>query len=233
MPTDQLHYSICFNIPWRLDKNDIMREAGIYMIYNQQTNMFYIGSAQCFFRRYQHHRKELLLNIHYNKHLQNSFNKHGVDKFSFNIIELVEDNEILLNREQYWIDKLKPYLQDIGYNISDIAGPGMYKGKSLSEETKKKISDSLKGYVSEKRGTTLSKATKLKISNSVKKLKLKGNKLPQSRAVEIFNIKTGAKELFEAMSDIAKKYHIDRTTIIKYNNSGRIFKKTFKFKILI
>src|SRR4030042_1966108 len=122
-------YSVPFNTPWAKDKNNIMRLSGIYVIKNSITNFIYLGSTKCFYRRYQRHRKPLLNLIHDNKHLQNSFNKHGVDAFSFHIIEIVNTNN-LIEREQYWLNLLKEEVNKSFYNITTIAGSTMNVGKS-------------------------------------------------------------------------------------------------------
>jgi group I intron endonuclease len=229
----EIMYSIPFNIQWYKEGNDIMRNSGIYIIKNILTDKIYIGSTKCFFRRYQNHRKPLLDNKHNNSHLQNSFNKHGESNFTFNIIEIC-NKDILIEREQYWLDLLTPYQLDIGFNIANVAGPNMNKGISPTPEQRKKISDTLKlhRYPNARKGVVLSDEIKKKISNSVKARELSGIKLPQSRQVELTNIITGEIELFESMTELHLKYKIDRTTLNKYNKSGKILKETFKVNIL-
>lgn len=67
----------------------------------------------------------MTLNIHINPKLQHSWNKHGEDKFVFTIVEAVEpDQQKLFDREQYYLDTLKPYVREVGYNISPQADGG-------------------------------------------------------------------------------------------------------------
>lgn len=222
-------YSIPLNTPWSKDGHEIMRLSGIYIIKNEITGFIYLGSTKCFHRRYQRHRKPLLLLKHVNKHLQNSFNKHGVDNFSFYIIELVEKDK-LIEREQYWLNLLD---RDLSYNNTYIAGPTMNTGKSPSIETRNKISENLKvqHIISPKRGISLSKETKNRISISVKLLGLKGCKLPQSIPVEIIDLLNNTYEYFESFTAVRNKYKFDPKTIIKYSESGNLFKQTYKIKI--
>lgn len=222
-------YSLCFNTPWYKEGNTIMKNGGIYIIRNTETNKFYLGSSKDLRKRYQKHRKPLLTNKHYNLSLQHSFSKHGPDKFYFEIIEIVNDNS-LLQREQYWLDVLTPYNNLIGYNITNIAGPTMNTGKSPSQETRNRISRTLiEGhYVSPRKGITLSAETRNKISTSVLDLKLKGNKLPQSKPVIIENISDGIKSEFESITSLGISYNMDRATIRKYAISGDLYKNTFK-----
>jgi len=83
----------------------------IYKIVNTINGKIYVGSAVNFRKRKNLHLKNLRDRKHGNKHLQLSFNKYGLDNFVFEIIELCS-REILLEREQYYIDTLKP-----DYNI--------------------------------------------------------------------------------------------------------------------
>lgn len=95
-------------------------KSGIYKITNAATNKFYIGSTKDVDKRWYDHKRELSLNIHINPKLQHSWNYHGQDKFLFEMIEEVEEDK-LIEREQHYLDILKPYDRDVGYNISPSA----------------------------------------------------------------------------------------------------------------
>jgi group I intron endonuclease len=86
----------------------------------------------------------LRLGTHQNKKLQNSWNKHGASAFVFSVLEDNVHSELLLLREQYWID-LHNCVEN-GYNVNPIAGSsrGTKRGPR-SEETKAKISAAQKG----------------------------------------------------------------------------------------
>lgn len=99
---------------------------------------FYIGSAVNYKNRVNRHFYELKRNNHKNKILQNHFNKYGKDDLIFSIIEEIENADFLLEREQYYIDLLKPT-----FNICKQAGSSL--GVKRSEEFKQKISNSKKG----------------------------------------------------------------------------------------
>lgn len=98
-------------------------KSGIYKITNTITNKFYIGSTKDADKRWYDHKRELSLNIHINPKLQHSWNYHGQDKFLFEMIEEVSEDK-LIEREQYYLDTLKPYERDVGYNISSSAFGG-------------------------------------------------------------------------------------------------------------
>lgn len=123
----------------------------IYKITNLISKKLYIGSAVYFAQRRGEHLSKLRRQIHPNKHLQNSFNKYREENFKFEIVEH-SDKEHLIEREQFWIDILNPE-----YNHLRIARSSM--GFKHSEETKKRLSEGMKGH---KRcvGRKLSKETR-------------------------------------------------------------------------
>lgn len=118
--------------------NDIMRTSGIYQIVNIINQKKYIGSSNNTTRRWHEHKKHLRKNNHNNIHLQRAWNKYGENAFTFNVIEEVQDKSLLCDREQYWIDST-PYK----YNIDPLAYSS--RGRIVSEETKRKLSDSRMG----------------------------------------------------------------------------------------
>jgi len=105
-------------------------KSGIYQIRNLINNKVYIGSAVNFSARRSRHFKELKGNTHHSILLQNSFNKHGIDNFVFEILEIVEDKFKLIEREQFYFNTLKPQ-----FNICQIAGSclGIKRSRELVE----------------------------------------------------------------------------------------------------
>ena len=71
--------------------------AGIYEIRNIITGDCYIGSS---------------INL-----LQRAYNKYSKEFFKFNIIEVIKEHNLLIEREQYFLNKINPK-----YNISPTAG---------------------------------------------------------------------------------------------------------------
>lgn len=132
----QGHYTSFANIP---------QTSGIYRITCTSINKFYIGSAVNLRKRWLRHLNELSRNIHYNAKMQRAFNKYGEASFIVEVVELVLIPEMLTVREQYWLDKLKPF-----FNIAPIAGsllgmPSPRIGIPHTEETRKKMSQSQTG----------------------------------------------------------------------------------------
>lgn len=93
-----------------LQKN-VKHISGIYKITNRINNKFYIGSAFNINQRYNRHKRELTLNIHSNKKLQNSANKYGLNNFRFEILAACP-KEYCIKLEQYFIDNFKPILNN-------------------------------------------------------------------------------------------------------------------------
>jgi len=106
--------------------------CGIYKITNTVNGRFYIGSSQDIPLRWRQHKSHMNRNCHSNRHLQNSWNKHGEGSFTFEVLEYCE-KERLIEREQFYIDNEKP-----AYNISPTAGNCL--GVKRTDETKRKLS---------------------------------------------------------------------------------------------
>lgn len=110
----------------------------IYRIRNTVSGAFYIGSAVCVKNRMAKHFSDLRKGKHGNSKMQNSFNKYGAEAFVFEVIEPVIAKTLLIEREQFYMDSLKPTL-----NIRVIAESCL--GMKASEETKRKMSEARSG----------------------------------------------------------------------------------------
>lgn len=112
----------------------------------------YIGSAVRYLRRCNNHKTLLRKNIHGNQHLQNAWNKFGEKAFKFEILEFVNDERKLIEREQYWIDLKKSCHRTFGYNIVAIAASNLgITFKNNRKPTKYKHSEETKAMYSKVR----------------------------------------------------------------------------------
>ena len=151
----------------------------IYKISNLINGKIYIGSAADFNKRKSNHLRQLNTNSHHSKYLQNSWNKNGPEIFSFSILEVVDDINNLLEREQHYLDSLlfakekNCKFNNLGYNICRKAGS--FTGVKHSEKTKKILS--LKNI-----GKKHSESTRKKMSKSL------GNVIAPSEMVGKFGI---------------------------------------------
>lgn len=115
------------------------KKSGIYIIKTIINNKTYIGSAVSINRRIRDHKNMLLKHKHYNKKLQNHYNKYGSKSLVFEILEYC-DVSILIEREQFHIDNLKPV-----FNICKIAGSSSGRTHTMSQSARDSISKSRKG----------------------------------------------------------------------------------------
>lgn len=143
--------------------------TGIYKILNKITGKFYIGSAVSIEARWRRHKHDLRNNKHQNIHLQRAWIKYWEIDFEFIIIKIC-DKENLIKHEQLYLDWLKPYNRDIGYNLTPTAGNS--NGVKHSEETRKRMSEAKKKMTKEtkqlmsqqRKGKKLSEEHKIKIA---------------------------------------------------------------------
>lgn len=94
--------------------------SGIYCIRNALNGKVYVGKSINIERRFLAH--SYLLNKDHcasdvNRHLFNAVKKYGIENFSFEIIEKVEGEESLTERELFWMVELKSTDRDFGYNL--------------------------------------------------------------------------------------------------------------------
>lgn len=153
------------------DKTKILYEnkgkTAIYKWTHIESGNFYIGSSIDLSRRLRtYYSKNFINRVKKNSYIYNALKSLGYSAFSLTILEYIniqdmtkeEARKLILEREQYYIDTLKPK-----YNINPIAGSSLgYKhleetldkmsgeknhffGKTHTEDTKSKISQALSG----------------------------------------------------------------------------------------
>lgn len=104
------------------------------MIYSYSSGDYYIGSSSDIENRKKRHISHLNNNKHCNIYLQRLFNKYGIDKLKFIIIEEINNIEELRSLEQLYIDTLKPKI-----NINkNSTGGDMIENHPYKEEIRKK-----------------------------------------------------------------------------------------------
>lgn len=95
------------------------KKSGIYLIKNLINNKVYIGKSVNIYQRMQQHVN--LLNkksSDENRYLINSWFKYGKDNFQYIVLEYLEKDENLLKeRELYWMNYYKSTNKTKGYNL--------------------------------------------------------------------------------------------------------------------
>lgn len=121
-----------------MNPNILHTSCGIYSITNNINGNFYIGSCINYKTRMKCHVNTLKKGRHCNIKLQRSFDKYGIDNFSFDFLEVVErDKSKIIEREQWYLDFFKPF-----YNIQKVAYSAL--GVKMSESARKNISEAAK-----------------------------------------------------------------------------------------
>ncbi len=137
--------------------------TGIYKITNLQTNQAYYGSSNNVEKRLNSHKSKLKRGIHDNRFLQRSYDKYGLDNFSFIIVEITTKENLLITEQKYidtYFDKGKKC-----FNLNPLAESSA--GRMYSEETKKDFKEkSPRGTSHWNYGKNLSKQTREKISKA-------------------------------------------------------------------
>lgn len=115
------------------------QKSVIYLIFNEINGKCYVGESKNYPRRWEEHRSEFG-NTNCKYPIHRAFNKHGLENFSFSILEYCSE-ENLKEEEIWWI----AYLKSLGallYNITN-GGDGI-PGYRHTEETKNLISQQKK-----------------------------------------------------------------------------------------
>ena len=124
-------------------------EGIIYKFTNRINGKVYIGQTIKEYQRYQAHK-----HCYGDSLLHRAINKYGFENFDYDVIERL-DEELLDEREIFWISYYKSNNNKFGYNLTD-GGEGS-RGRKLTEQHKQKLIDGRKN-------TPVSVETKMKLS---------------------------------------------------------------------
>lgn len=219
-----LFYLDSFNLK-KLILGDNRGKSGIYMWTNKITGDIYIGQAVDLANRLKRYFNENYLEKNKSLLISRALMKYGHSSFSLTILEYCDKSE-LNEREQYYLDNLEP-----DYNI--LKDAASFLGYIFSEESKAKISKALKGInrsdetkdlIREKAlGRKHSEDTKLKMSMSSPR----GNPLNVYEKCDSSGFKLIGS--FVSARRAAVFLDLSKSTVIKYMNSGTIYKDRYKF----
>lgn len=114
----------------------------------------YVGSATNIKRRFQQHKSTLNTSTHRNFILQRMWDKNK-DDFKFVVVEEVAERDLLMEKEQHYMDTLKPIA-----NLSKANGSHLHteeskmkmRGRVVSKETRELMSQAHMGRPSSLKG---------------------------------------------------------------------------------
>lgn len=115
----------------------IPESSGIYIITCSDNKKSYIGQSYNIADRIHMHIYLLRKNMHYNNHMQRSWNKYGEQTFTFGVLECCSVEE-LNEKEIFYISEFDTYNK--GFNQT-LGGDGM-RGYKVSEASRVKMRES-------------------------------------------------------------------------------------------
>lgn len=230
-----ISYSNAANLKMKILK-DNKNKPGIYRWNNLITSKTYIGSSINLTDRLgiYYSKKAMLSKLNTSSSIiYSAILKYGHNKFSLDILEYCEI-DLLIVREQYYLDRLKPE-----YNILKIANSRL--GSKQTEATKIKISLSQKGEKHYFFGKIHSSETRIKISEGLKSsnsfryyvqnrsknitIETRLKKSLRCKGVKITIIdKENNYEELPTMTSVALKFNVSISTIRRYLDNNKLYK---------
>lgn len=214
------------NIEVEGGENFYLNDSGIYFIKSIIDDRLYIGSSKNIGKRLKHHFNALSINKHSNMHLQNYFNKYGINSLKCGVLNKCNEDS-LIEIEQIFIDKYN--VDYILFNISKIAGKIEMNnevkekiriksiGKIISKEQREKARQNNLGKIHTKESKTLMSERMKEIRATNKNYPKKSNnrKLSDEQINEIRQLLENKEKGYI----IAKKFNVDATTISNIKNN--------------
>jgi group I intron endonuclease len=119
--------------------------AGIYAIYNIANSKRYIGSALSLHDRLYNHIWHLERGSHRNRKLLAAWRKHGAQSFALEVLEIVSDPFMLVEREQHWMDHHDSHCN--GYNLNPRAESNL--GRTFDSEMRRNVATGARASMSD------------------------------------------------------------------------------------
>ena len=233
-------------------------KSGIYMLTNKLTGDIYIGQSYDLSKRFKKYFNLSYINSKKNLIISRALIKYGYSNFSVTILEYCKISD-LLTREQFYLDNLNPKYNilkiagsSMGFKHSEesntkksIALKGIYTGENSplfgrnhTEDTKKLMSLKKTGDQNPLYGKNHKESTKELIRE-----KALGRKFSEESKLKMSAVRGNTVNIYEKFSKegfkligsfvsarrASKFLGISGSTVIKYLNSGAIFKERYKF----
>jgi len=225
------------------------KKSGIYLWRNKLNGKTYIGSSSNLANRFtQYFCYTRISKVTQGRsHIHRSLIKNGYSSFELQILEYC-DSDKLLQREQYYMDLLKPT-----YNILKVAGSS--RGRKHSQETIAKMKNRI--WTEEQKSKRLEGLKRLNSSPKLKAKRLehlkrlnsspahqeqlkrqaennKGRARPKgagkpSIPIEVFDLETGIKTIYSSIKEVALFIGCSSGTISNYfiHNQKKPFRGRF------
>lgn len=226
--------------------NDNKNRSGIYCWTHIESGKKYVGSSVDLYRRFtQYYNIKYITRASKSSSICRALLKYGYSSFSLDILELC-DTSILIQREQYYIDLLKPE-----YNILQVAGSLFgYKHTQESLEKMREIalnrSDETKAKLREKAlGRTYkhSEETKIKLreimlgktghtaQETKQKLKLiQSNRAihpVKGKSIRVEDTQTNQINIYDSLRHAGKEFNSSHVTIGKYLDKDKLYRNRY------
>lgn len=210
---------------------------GIYKISNLQNGKVYIGQSVNISARWSSHKWALKNGKHDNSHLQYAWNKYGPSNFEFSVLEECDKSQ-LNERETFWKNYYDPNTYNIGHtNVSGTMSEEArmkLRAYFTGDNNPAKRPESRKKIAEARRGKTVSEESRKQISQ-----KLTGRKLtfsaqhiqalrqasPNKKKIVQLSSDNQVIKVWESISDAARALGSDSANLCT-TLSGK--QKTFK-----
>ncbi len=202
----------------------------IYMLLNKVNGKVYIGQSINFKKRMSAYRA---LNCNSQPYIYNAIKKHSWDAFDKIVLDTCYTDKFELTiLEQFYMDKFNSLDPDCGYNDKEAGIRGRHsekskkimsvaqRGRTFSEETKRKWSETRKGAGSYNFGKTFSEETKRKMSQA-----------QRFNMNQVECLDTGMK--FESEKSCSKIMGICRSNLREHLKGKRKHVRGFHFRYVI
>jgi group I intron endonuclease len=238
--------------------NENKGKSGIYMLTNKVTKKIYIGLSTDLSKRFKNYFSLSYLKSKTNLIINRALIKYKYSKFSLTILEYCDKSNLKI-REQFYIDKFNPQYNILKGAGNSLNSKHLKKIKIKNNKSLNRVSVQEKSTLIESLQTEanikLMNLTKLKESKplivkpsntkSKELMKQKASNSKQSENIKLkLNVISGNHiNIYEKFSSkgfkligsfvsarrASKFLGISGSTVIKYKNSGEIFKDRYKF----
>lgn len=222
--------------------SDNKGKTGIYLWTHKESGKMYVGSAIDLSRRLKDYYTPSKLK-RANNYISRALIHHTHSTFSLTILEYIDISnldfenirKLVLSREQYFFDSLEPK-----YNIQKIAGSSLGQKRSeeskalmkkpKSDETKLKISESLKGKTHLEKTKAKMSLSRIgdknpnfgKIHSAESRAKMS---VARGTAIFVYSLDGTLENSFPSARVAGVFFNTHSKTILKYLRSGKILKE--------